>query len=61
MDKLFIYNFNGDIYETYNAFDEVYYIKSKEIKASGQSMTRQVVTDNKIINEVYYNGVWLPD
>ena len=61
MNKLFRYNFNGEIYETSNAFDEVYYIKSKEIKASGKSMSRQVITGNEIINEVYYNGVWLPD
>jgi len=59
--KTFIYNFNGDIYETNTAFDATYRAKKKEAEANGESFTRQVVDGNKITNEIYVNGIWIAE
>ena len=59
MTKLFIYNFNGDIYETTEAFDATYRAKRNEALAKGEHFSRQVVCGDKITNEVYCNGCWL--
>ena len=59
--KTFIYNFNGDIYETNTAFDATYRAKKKEAEANGESFTRQVVDGNKITNEIYVNGFWIAE
>ena len=58
--KTFIYNFNGHIYETNVAFDDTYRQLMREAKANGETVTRQVVDGNKIINEYYHSaGIWL--
>jgi hypothetical protein len=59
--KTFIYNFNGDIYETNTAFDATYRAKKKEAEVNGESFTRQVVDGNKITNEIYVNGIWIAE
>ena len=59
--KTFIYNFNGDIYETNTAFDATYRAKKKEAETNGESFTRQVVDGNKITNEIYVNGIWIAE
>ena len=59
MTKLFIYNFNGDIYETTTAFDDTYRAKKREAVANGEPFSRQVVQGDKITNEVFVNGIWL--
>ena len=58
--KTFIYNFNGDIYETTTAFDDTYRAKMAEAKASGETVTRQVIDGNKVVNEYYHPaGIWM--
>lgn len=59
MATLFIYNFNGDIYETYEAFDATYRAKRNEALANNEPFSRQVVKGDKVINEYYDNGVWM--
>lgn len=59
--KLFVYNFNGDIYETTEAFDATYRAKKAEAVANGESFSRQVVDDDKIVSQHYHNGIWLDD
>lgn len=61
MSKLFIYNFNGEIYETTEAFDETYRAMKKQAVANGESFNRQVVCGDKVINQHYNNGTWLDD
>jgi hypothetical protein len=57
--KLFVYNFNGDIYETTTAFDDTYRAKKAQAIANGEPFSRQVVDGDKITDEYYYNGMWL--
>ncbi len=59
--KLFVYNFGGQIYESYEAFDDTYRQLRREAEASGIPYTRQVISGDKISNEVYYNGCWVPE
>ena len=60
--KTFIYNFNGDIYETTTAFDATYRAKMAEAKANGETITRQVIDGNKIANEYYHPaGIWMAE
>lgn len=61
MNKLFVYNFNGTIYETYEAFDETYRAMKKEAIANGEPFSRQVITNEKIFNEYYVDGCWLTE
>ena len=58
MTTLFIYNFNGDIYETYEPFDATYREKKKEAVANGEPFSRQVIKGDRIINQYFDNGVW---
>ena len=57
--KLFIYNFNGDIYETATAFDDTYRAKKAQAITNGEPFSRQVIDGDKITNEYYHNGIWL--
>jgi hypothetical protein len=60
--KTFIYNFNGDIYETTTAFDATYRAKMAEAKANGETVTRQVIDGNKVVNEYYHPaGIWMAE
>lgn len=60
--KTFIYNFNGDIYETTTAFDTTYRAKMVEAKANGETVTRQVIDGNKVVNEYYHPaGIWMAE
>ena len=59
--KTFVYNFNGTVYETNEAFDATYRTMKKEAEASGEPFSRQVVCDGKIINQHYCNGIWVND
>lgn len=60
--KTFIYNFNGDIYETKVAFDDTYRAKKAEALANGEPFSRQVIKGDKITNEIYLKdaGIWVP-
>ena len=58
---LFIYNFYGDIYETYEPFDATYRAKRDGALAKGEPFSRQVIKGDKIINEEYHNGVWFAE
>lgn len=58
----YIYNFNGDIYETTEAFDSTYRAKKAEAIANGETFSRQVITaEGKVINEVYRFGAWMAE
>lgn len=59
MTKLFIYNFNGTIYETTEAFDDNYRKLKAECMANGEPISRQVVKGDKITNQYYTDGIWL--
>lgn len=59
--KTFIYNFNGIIYETTEAFDNTYRTMKKEAVANGEPFSRQVVDGDKITNEIYRNGIWIAE
>ena len=60
--KTFIYNFNGYIYETNTAFDDTYRQLMREAKANGETVTRQVVNGDKVVNEYYHPaGIWLAE
>lgn len=59
--KTFIYNFNGNIYETTTAFDATYRTKKAEAIANGEPFSRQVVDGAKITNEIYRNGIWIAE
>jgi hypothetical protein len=59
--KTFIYNFNGIIHETTEAFDDTYRQLKAECVANGEPFSRQVIDGNKITNETYHNGIWLAD
>ena len=61
MTKLFVYNFNGDIYETTEAFDATYRAKQREALANGEPFSRQVVYGDKIVNQYYRNGCWFDE
>ena len=56
--KMFVYNFNGIIYETTTAFDDTYRKLKAECVANDEPMSRQVIDGEKIINETYCNGAW---
>jgi hypothetical protein len=57
--KLFVYNFNGTIYETDTPFDATYSKLKAECVANGEPFSRQVIDGDKITNETYLNGIWL--
>ena len=58
--KTFIYNFNGYIYESHEAFDDTYRQLMREAKANGETVTRQVVDGNKVTDQYYHPaGIWL--
>jgi hypothetical protein len=58
--KTFIYNFHGYIHETNEAFDDTYRQLMREAKANGETVTRQVVDGNKVIDQYYHPaGIWL--
>lgn len=56
--KLFVYNFNGTIYETNTAFDDTYRKLKAECVVNGEPFSRQVIDGDTIINETYHNGIW---
>ena len=58
MAKLFVYNFNGTIYETYEAFDPTYRQMKNECLANNEPFSRQTIDGDKIIDEVYDKGCW---
>ena len=60
-NKLYVYNFNGTIYETYDVFDDTYRALMRESKTKGEpAPTRQIICGDKIINEKYHPaGIWL--
>lgn len=56
----FIYNFNGDIYESTEAFDDTYRAKKRECIANGEPFSRQAITSTgKVVDEVYCYGAWI--
>ena len=58
--KTFIYNFNGYIYETHEAFDDTYRKLKAECVANGEPFSRQVVDGNKVTDQYYHPaGIWL--
>ena len=59
--KTFIYNFGGYTYESNEAFDDTYRALKREADANGEVVTRQVISDDKIVNQHYCNGIWLDD
>lgn len=62
MEKYYAYNFNGEIYETTEAFDTVVRQKMAEAKAKGEPFSRQKIVGNKIINQYYHPaGIWLDE
>ena len=61
MSKLYIYNFNGTIHETHEAFDETYRAMKREAVANGESFSRQVVCGEQVVNQFYKNGIWLDE
>lgn len=61
MTKLYIYNFNDTIHETYEAFDETYRMLKREAIASGEPFSRQVICGEQITNQFYSNGIWLDE
>lgn len=62
MSKLFIYNFNGYIYETTEAFDDTYRRLKADAVANGEPFSRQVITGDKVINEKYHaSGIWMAE
>ena len=62
MQKLFIYNFHGYIYESHEAFDSTYRQLMREAKANGEKVTRQVICGDKISNQYYHpGGIWLDE
>jgi hypothetical protein len=56
--KMFVYNFNGVIYETTTAFDDTYRKLKAECVANGEPMSRQVISGDKVTDETYHNGIW---
>ena len=61
MSKLYIYNFNGRIHESYEAFDDTYRALKREAVANGEPFSRQVICGEKISNQIYKNGVWIDE
>ena len=62
MTKLFVYNFNGTIYETTEAFDDTYCELKAEAVKNGEPFSRQVIIGDKIINQKYHPaGIWLDE
>ena len=61
MSKLFIYNFNGTIYETTTAFDDTTRKLKAKCEANGEPFSRQVVNGDKVTDEYFHPmGIWLP-
>jgi hypothetical protein len=61
MEKLFVYNFNGTIYETTTAFDDTYRKLRDECLANGEPFSRQTIKGDTIRDEYYHNGCWLDE
>ena len=61
MSKLFIYNLNGEIYESTEAFDATSRAMHRRAAETGEPFSRQEVKDGKIINQHDCNGIWLDD
>lgn len=59
--KLFVYNFNGETYETTEAFDSTYRKMRDNAITNGEPFSRQVINGDKITNEKYVNGIWLDE
>lgn len=60
--KLFVYNFNGTIYETTEAFDDTYRKLKAECVANGEPFSRQVIKGDTITDEFYHPaGMWIPE
>lgn len=62
MTTLYVYNFFGTIYETYDPFDATYRQLKAEAIANGEPFSRQVIKGDKIINQKYHPaGIWLDE
>lgn len=63
MKKLFVYNFNGEIYETHEPFDDTYRKMKAEAEANGEPFSRQVIAGDKITNQWYHSTarIWLDE
>lgn len=60
--KTYIYNFNGETYETNEPFDATYRAKKAEAIANGEPFSRQVIDGDKVINETYHPaGIWIAE
>ena len=59
--KNFVYNFGGMIYETTIPFDENYRKMKAECIANGEPFYRQEIDGEKIVNQVYVNGIWIDE
>ena len=59
--KLYVYNFDGETYETYEPFDDTYRKMKAECVAQGKPFSRQVINGEKIINEKYTCGAWIEE
>lgn len=60
--KTYIYNFNGETYETHDPFDATYRAKKAEAVANGEPFSRQVIDGDKVISEKYLPaGIWIAE
>lgn len=61
----FVYNFNGEIYETNEAFDSTYRAKMRECLENGEPVSRQMIDNltGRIYNQYYSKAgcVWLDE
>lgn len=62
MVKKYVYNFNGTVYETTEAFDDTYRKLKAEAVKNGEPFSRQVIDGDKIINQRYNPaGIWVDE
>lgn len=60
--RYYIYNFGGETYETYEAFDNTYREKMREARAEGIRPTRQEIYGDRIRNQYYHPaGMWVDE
>jgi hypothetical protein len=62
MSKLFIYNFNGEHYESTEAFNPYIRAQLRAAVISGEPVTRQVIDGQEVLNERYHPaGIFLAE
>jgi hypothetical protein len=62
MSKLFIYNFNGEHYESTEAFNPYIRAQLRAAVISGEPVSRQVIDGQKVLNERYHPaGIFLAE